>query len=370
LARRDYYDVLGVHRNGSDAEIKKAFRRLALEFHPDRNAGDKEAEKRFKEIAEAYEVLSDPARRARYDQFGHDGETGFGSYRSPDVDFRSHVDDLFSEIFGDVFGQRRSRRPRPERGSDLRYNLTLDFQDAVFGCTREVEIPVRRSCDGCGGSGARRGTTPVACPECNGHGRERYQQGFFSIERECSRCRGDGKVSLDPCPDCRGQGAVQQKRRLKIRVPPGVETGSRLRVNGEGEAGLHAGPAGDLYVVLAVQEHPLFRRNGFDVLCEVPVSFAQAALGAKIEAPTLEGVAQVQVPPGTQHGAVLTLKGKGVPKGSGSRRGDQRIAIQVEVPTRVTARQAELLREFESLQEAEGQTAASQFWEKVRKLFG
>jgi molecular chaperone DnaJ len=369
LAKRDYYEVLGVHRNGSEAEIKKAFRRLALKYHPDRNAGDKDAEARFKEIAEAYEVLSDPAKRARYDQVGHSGEGGFGSYSADGFDFRSHVDDLFSEIFGDVFGHRRPRQPRPETGSDLRYNLTLDFKDAAFGCSRKIEIPVRRSCDACGGSGARKGTTPASCPECHGHGRVRYQQGFFSIERECSRCRGEGRVALDPCPECRGRGVVQKKRRLTVNVPPGVETGSRLRLAGEGEVGSHGGPPGDLYVVLIVRDHPLFRREGSDIVCEVPVSFAQAALGAKIEVPTLDGVSQVRISPGTQQGATLTLKGKGVPRGSGAARGAQKIVIQVEVPTRLTPRQVELLREFESLEEEAGQSAVSQFWKKVRSLF-
>jgi molecular chaperone DnaJ len=370
LAKRDYYEVLGVHRNGSEAEIKKAYRRLALKYHPDRNAGEKEAEARFKEVAEAYEVLSDPSKRARYDQFGHSGEGGFESYTGTGFDFRSHVDDLFSEIFGDVFGHRRPRQPRPERGADLRYNLNLDFEDAVFGCSREIEIPVRRSCDVCSGSGARRGTAPVSCPECKGHGRVRYQQGFFSIERECSRCGGEGRVALDPCPECRGRGVVQKKQRLSVRVPPGVETGSRLRLIGEGETGSNGGPPGDLYVVLSVRDHPLFRRHGSDIVCNMPVSFAQAALGAEVEAPTLDGVARVRISPGTQHGAILTLRGKGVPKGSGSKRGDQKIVVQVEVPTRLTPRQMELLREFESLEEEAGPSAASQFWDKVRNLFG
>jgi len=369
VGKRDYYEVLGVQRNASDAEIKKAFRKLALQWHPDRNPGDSAAEGHFKEAAEAYEVLSDPSRRAGYDQYGHAAPGGQRSYTDQDFDFRSHVDDLFSEIFGDVFGQRRPRGPRPERGADLRYNLTLDFEEGVFGCTREIEIPVRRRCAECGGSGAREGTEPTPCPECHGQGRMRFQQGFFAVERECTRCGGEGRVALDPCPGCRGQGVVRQRRRLSVRVPPGVETGSRLRISGEGEAGAHGGPPGDLYVVLTLSPHPLFSRHGHDLVCEVPVSMGQAALGAEIEAPTLEGPARVRVPGGTQHGEVLTLKGKGVPRGEKGRRGDLKLVIQVEVPRRLTPRQEELLREFESLRDEEGGSAVGRFWETVRKLF-
>jgi len=370
LAKRDYYEVLDVHRNASDAEIKRAYRRLALQCHPDRNPGDAEAEVRFKEVAEAYEVLSDPSRRAQYDQFGHAGEAGARHFGGGDFDFRSHVDDLFSEIFGDIFGQRRPRGPRPTRGADLRYNLNVEFGDAAFGCTREVEIPVRRACEACGGSGARRGTAPSTCAECQGQGRMRFQQGFFSVERECPRCGGDGRVALDPCPECRGRGVTPQTRKLSIRIPPGVETGTRLRVAGEGEAGTHGGPPGDLYVVLTVRPHPLFQRHGQDLVCEVPVTMTQAALGAEVEVPTLEGPARVKVPAGTQHGEELTLKSKGIPRGDRGRRGDLRLVIQVEVPKRLTARQAELLREFETLREEEKESATGKFWDAMRKIFG
>lgn len=370
VADRDYYQILGVHRNASDVEIKKAFRKLALRWHPDRNPGQAEAEGRFKEAAEAYGVLSDPALRAEYDQFGRVGQGGLRGHTDRGFEFRANVDDLFSEIFGDIFGHRRPRGPRPERGADLRYNLTVDFEEGIFGCTRELEIPVRRQCPECDGSGARRGTAPVACPECHGHGRVRFQQGFFSVERECHRCAGEGRVAVDPCPECRGRGSVQQRRRLTVRIPPGVETGSRLRVSGEGESGAHGGPPGDLYVVLTVRPHPLFTRQGQDLLCEVPISIGQAALGAEIEAPTLEGPARVQVPAGTQHGEMLTLKGKGVPRGEKGRRGELKLVVQVEVPRRLTPRQAELLREFEALREEEGGSAVSRFWETVRKIFG
>ncbi|MBI5443347.1 MAG: molecular chaperone DnaJ [Deltaproteobacteria bacterium] len=369
MAKRDYYEILGVHRNAGETEIKKAYRKLALQYHPDRNQGDKDAEGRFKEVAEAYEVLSDPSKRTRYDQFGHAEEAGLNSYGGQGFDFQSHVDDLFGEIFGDIFGHRR-RGSRPERGEDLRYQLTIDFREGVFGCIKELEIPARRTCETCRGTGARPGTAPAACPRCEGRGRMRFQQGFFTIERECTHCGGSGRINTDPCEECRGAGTVERTRRLSVQVPPGVETGTRLRVMGEGEAGLHGGPSGDLFVVLTVKEHPIFTRHGADVVCEVPISFTQAILGAKIDVPTLEGNAPVQVPPGTQHGTVLTLKGRGGPKGRLTGRGDQKIVIAVEIPRRLSARQEELLREFQELEEEDAQPGVARFWEKVKKLFG
>ncbi|MBI5014732.1 MAG: molecular chaperone DnaJ [Deltaproteobacteria bacterium] len=370
MAKRDYYDVLEVHRNASDAEIKKAYRKLALRHHPDKNPGQVEAETRFKEVAEAHEVLSDPSRRARYDQFGHPEEGGVGNYGGGGFDFHSHVDDLFSEIFGDMFGHRRPRGPRPERGEDLRYNLTIDFREAVFGAAKEIQIPLLRPCDTCRGTGARRGTAASTCPECKGRGRHRVQQGFFTIERECPRCEGSGRVVSDPCPECGGQGEVQKLRSLSLTIPPGVDSGNRLRLQGEGGLGRHGGPAGDLYVVLTVSEHPLFTRHGADVVCEVPVSFTQAAMGAEIDVPTLEGSARLPIPPGTQHGTVLTLKGRGGPRGRLSGRGDQKIVIAVEVPRHLTPRQIDLLREFQSLQEEGAEPVVAGFWEKVKKLLG
>ena len=371
MAKRDYYEILGVKQNASDAEIKKAYRQFALRHHPDRNPDDAEAERRFKEGAEAYEALSDPSKRTQYDQFGHREGTPFGGgFGSQGFEFHSNVDDLFGEIFGDIFGQRRPRGPRPERGADLRYNLNLEFSEAVFGATREVEIPARRSCGECGGSGARPGTEPITCARCGGHGRVRLQQGFFSVEQECSQCGGAGRVAQDPCPRCRGRGTAQVTRSLSLQIPPGVETGTRLRVAGEGEGGTHGGPAGDLYVVLSVSEHPLFTRHGQDLICEVPVTMAQAALGTDIEVPTLEDRARVRIPPGTQHGTVLTLRGQGVPRGQGGRRGDQKIVVQVEIPRKLTPRQAELLREFEQLQESVDESVVGRFWDKVRGALG
>ncbi len=370
MAKRDYYDVLEIDRSAGEAEIKRAYRRLALRWHPDRNPSDAGAEARFKELAEAYQVLSDPGRRAEYDRFGHRAVFQERRGGAADFDLRTHVDDLFSEIFGDVFGHRRHRGPRPERGQDLRYNLTLDFREAVFGCTRDIEIPVLRDCAECRGSGARRGTAPAPCPECHGQGRARFQQGFFSVERECPRCRGEGRVASDPCPACGGRGIAQQRRRLSIAVPAGVDEGTRLRVSGEGERGSHGGPPGDLYVVLSVRPHPLFRRQGEDLVCEVPVSLVQAVLGGELEMPTLEESVAVRVPPGTQPGAVLTLKGHGIPTGRGARRGDLRIVVQVEIPAKVTAKQEKLLREFERLGAPKRKTAAERSRKAARKPAG
>lgn len=349
MAKRDYYDVLEIDRGAGEAEIKRAYRKLALRWHPDRNPSGADAEARFKEVAEAYEVLSDPARRAEYDRFGHAGGLRGRSAGAADFDLRTHVDDLFSEIFGEVFGHRRPRSPRPERGQDLRYNLTIEFQEAVFGCSREIEIPVLHDCGECRGSGARRGTVPAACPECHGQGRVRFQQGFFSVERECPRCRGGGRVAAEPCPACGGRGVSAQRRRLSIAVPAGCDEGTRLRVAGEGERGSHGGPPGDLYVVLSVRPHPVLRRQGEDLVCEVSLSLAEAVLGTELEVPTLEGARTVRVPPGSPAGSVLTLEGHGVPAGPGGRRGDLKVAVQVEIPAKVTARQAKLLREFERL---------------------
>ncbi len=361
MPRTDYYEILGVHRNASDAEIKKAYRKLALRYHPDRNPEDPEAEARFKEIAEAYAVLSDPLRRAEYDRYGTVGGPG-GEARARDFDLRAHVDDLFREIFGDIFGPGRARGPRAQRGSDLRYQLSIDFAEAVRGGTREIEIPGRTLCRSCGGTGARPGTARIRCPECHGHGSVRYQQGFFHIEKECPRCGGDGRVAADPCPACRGRGTLDTRRRLEIHIPPGVETGTRLRVAGEGEAGLHGGPAGDLYVVITVREHPVFRREGRHVVCEVPVSFAQAALGAEIRVPTLDGPVRLRIPPGTQSGTVFTLKGRGVPAGGGRKAGDQRVVVRVVVPERLTPRQREMLEEWARAEAADPEAPQARFW--------
>lgn len=369
MAKRDYYESLGVHKNASDVEIKKAYRALAMRYHPDRNQEDKDAEAKFKEIAEAYEVLSEPSKRANYDQYGHRGEGDFGSYQSRGFDFNSGADEIFSEIFGEIFGRRRPSGPRPAKGSDLRYDLRLEFTEAVFGVEKTIEIPARQACSTCGGVGARPGTTMDVCPLCRGHGKTIFQQGFFRVERDCSRCSGKGKIIAHPCLKCKGVGVVKVRRSLDINIPPGVETGSRLRLAGEGEPGANGGPPGDLYVVLSVDSHDFFSRQGDDVVCELPITFTQAAIGAEIEVPTLDGTAKITVPPGSQHGAILTLRGKGIPRAGAGRRGNQRLVVQIEVPTRLSSRQVELLKEFDSLQTTGAESAAGRFWEKVKKTF-
>lgn len=370
MAKRDYYDVLGVHRNASDAEIKKVYRKLALQHHPDKNPGNKGAEEKFKEIAEAYEVLSNPEKRARYDQLGHAGE-GFGGFR-PEEGFGSSGDigDIFGDIFGDVFGGRGPRPRRAERGADLRYNLEISFDEAAFGTESHIRIPRTLECEHCKGSGARPGTSPVACPTCQGTGQVRFQQGFFSISRTCTHCRGEGRIIKDKCPECAGGGHVKTYKTLSIKVPAGVETGSRLRLHGEGEAGSRGGPPGDLYVVITVREHPIFTRDGEDVLCDLPVSFTQAALGAEIEVPTIEGKVRMKVPPGTQSGAHFRLKAKGIARLGGYGRGDEIVKVILETPTRLTQRQKEIMEEFAKISGEDVNPISRGFFEKVRDMFG
>lgn len=374
MAKRDYYDVLGVHKNASDAEIKKAYRKLALQHHPDKNPGNKEAEEKFKEIAEAYEVLSDPEKRARYDQFGHTGE-GFGGFRPGEEfggfgGFGGDVGDIFGDIFGEVFGGRGFRQRRAERGADLRYNLEISFDEAAFGTETHIKIPRTQECEHCGGSGAKPGTSPTVCPTCNGTGQVRFQQGFFSVSRTCSQCRGEGRIIKDRCTECGGGGRTKVYKTLSVKIPAGVETGSRLRLQGEGEAGFRGGPPGDLYVVITVREHPIFTRDGEDVLCEVPVSFPQAALGSEIEVPTIEGKVKMKVPAGIQSGAHFRLKGKGIARLGGYGRGDEIVTVIVEIPTKLTQRQKELLEEFAKISGQDANPLSKGFFEKVRNLFG
>ncbi len=371
--KRDYYEVLGVSRDASSDEIKKAFRRLAVKLHPDKNPEDHSAEEKFKEAAEAYEVLNDPSKRERYDRFGHAapggfpgaGAGGFGGMGGFEEIFR----DLFDGPFGDIFGQQRRRRPTPQRGSDLRYNLEIDFEQAAFGTEVQIQVPKLQTCATCRGVGAKPGTEPTSCAQCHGSGSVGMRQGFFEIRRTCPRCQGQGRVIQHPCHECRGEGRVRRKKELTIHVPAGVDTGSRLRLNGEGEAGVGGGPPGDLYVVLMVREHPIFRRDGDDIYCEVPITMVQAALGDEIEVPTLDGPVKMKVPPGSQSGKVFRLRHRGVTSLNGSGRGDVLVSLLVEVPSKLSAKQKAILREFAEASGEESHPIGKGFLEKVKEIF-
>ncbi|MCZ8131615.1 MAG: molecular chaperone DnaJ [Steroidobacteraceae bacterium] len=347
MAKRDYYQVLDVARTATEAEIKKAYRRLAMKYHPDRNPGDHEAEERFKEAKEAYEVLSDAQKRAAYDQFGHAGvdpSRGGGGPNPGDV-----FGDIFGEVFGDIFGGGRARGGGRQvfRGADLRYELPLDLEQAVFGHTAEVEIATLGECGTCDGSGAAKGSGVKRCDTCNGVGQVRMQQGFFAVQQTCPRCKGRGQIVEKPCDGCYGQGRVRRNKTLQVKVPPGVDSGDRIRLSGEGEAGRNGGPPGDLYVEVAVREHPIFERDGAHLSCEVPICFTTAALGGEIEVPTLDGHAKIKVPAETQSGRVFRLREKGVRPVRGGPTGDLFCRIVVETPVNLSNEQKDLLRRFE-----------------------
>jgi molecular chaperone DnaJ len=368
--KRDYYEVLGVSRTCTPQELKSAFRKLALQFHPDKNPGDRTAEESFKEASEAYEVLSDPDKRARYDRFGHQAPGGFGPSPFDQGFGGANINDIFEGIFGDIFGGGRRSRSARQRGSDLRYNLEISFAEAAFGTEAKVKIPRHKACETCHGSGARPGTGPKTCPTCHGSGELRLTQGFFQISRPCGHCQGTGKVITDPCQTCRGAGKVETESMLTVKVPPGVDTGTRLKLTGEGEPGERGGAPGDLYVVVHVQEHPIFIREGTEVICEVPISFTQAALGATIEVPTLDGKVKMKIPAGTQSGKVFRLRGKGIPHLNGYQRGDQHVRITVEVPEKLTRKQRELLEQFAAMSGEDAHPHSKSFLEKMRELFG
>jgi len=372
--KRDYYEILGVARNAGEEEIKKAYRRLAIQHHPDRNPGDRQAEEKFKELNEAYQVLSDGEKRAQYDRFGHaafqgpQGPGGFGGF-----DFSQGFEDVFSDIFGDFFGTGRGRsRSRSRRGDDLRYDLEIDFEDAHRGAERVIKVARLSQCEACNGTRTTAGAGGTrTCPNCRGTGQVRTQQGFFSISTTCAQCRGEGSIISDPCPKCQGQGRLRKLQSLSVRIPPGVDNGSRLKLRGEGEAGFAGGPAGDLYVVIHVREHAIFARQDNDVIVEVPVSFPQAALGAEIEVPTLDGKVKFKIPSGTQSSKVFRLKGKGFTDLHGYGRGDELVKIVVETPRRLTARQRELLEEFAKVSGEEVNHPMSKgFVDKIREMFG
>ena len=351
MAKRDYYEILGVPRGSDDAEVKKAYRRIAMKFHPDRNPGDKGAEEKFKEANEAYEVLSDPQKRAAYDQFGHAGVDpqaggfGGGGFGGGGASFS----DIFGDVFGDIFGASAGgRRAGPQRGADLRYNLEIDLEDAVQGSTVKIRVPTLENCEECNGSGARRGSTPVTCTTCGGAGQIRMQQGFFSVQQTCPNCRGKGKSIKDPCGACYGRGRVEKQKTLSVKIPPGVDTGDRIRLAGEGEAGPDGGSAGDLYVQVAVRPHAIFQRDGKHLYTEVPISYADAALGGELEVPTLEGRVKLRVPPETQTGKLFRLRGKGIKPVRGGTVGDLLCRVVVETPVNLTKKQRDLLAEFQA----------------------
>jgi molecular chaperone DnaJ len=354
MAKRDYYDVLGVSKTASEADLKKAFRKKAMELHPDRNKDDPRAESQFKEVNEAYDVLKDAQKKAAYDRFGHaafeNGSAGPGGFRpGTNPDFASAFSDVFDDLFGDFMGGGRGgRQQRASRGSDLRYNLRMSLEDAYRGKQANITVPGSVACDTCNGTGAEGGAEPSTCPTCSGLGKVRAQQGFFTVERTCPTCSGRGQIIKNPCKSCAGAGRVRKDRSLNVNIPAGVETGTRIRLAGEGEAGLRGGPAGDLYIFIEVEPHPIFERDGQNLFCRIPVSMATAALGGEIEAPTLDGGrSRVKVPQGVQSGKQLRLRGKGMPALRGAGAGDLYIELAVETPVNLSARQRELLKEFE-----------------------
>lgn len=367
MAKKDYYEALGVARNASDDEVKKAYRRQAMKFHPDRNAGDVEAENRFKECKEAYEILSDSRKRAAYDQFGHAGVDPAMGAGGGGAGFR----DIFDEVFGDIFGS-RSGGGRVYRGADLRYDLELNLKEAVFGTEVKIRIPTKAECPECSGTGAREGTRPTTCTTCHGQGQVRVQQGFFSIQQTCPRCRGQGKMISDPCRKCRGEGRVQEHKTLSVKVPAGVDNGDRIRLAGEGEAGERGATAGDLYVVVRVKEHSIFTREGNHLYCEIPISFVTATLGGEVEVPTLDKRVSLKIPAETQTGKLFRLRSKGVKPVRGGDVGDLICRVMVETPVHLGRRQKELLREFEESLTQHGKRhnpQASSWFNGVKKFF-
>ncbi len=344
MAKRDYYEVLGIKKNASNDAIKKSYRRLAMKHHPDRNTEDSDAESKFKEAKEAYEVLSDSDKRAAYDQFGHDGVRG----GPPGGGFSAEgFGDIFGDVFGDIFGGGRRGRSQVFRGADLGYELRLDLEKAVSGDSVTIEVPTQVTCEECTGSGAEKGSEPVKCTTCGGAGQVRMQQGFFAIQQTCPACKGAGTVITDPCSNCHGRGRISKTKRLSVKVPEGVEDGDRIRLSGEGEAGRNGGPPGDLYVEIRVSPHKIFHRSGADLSCEVPISFGTAALGGEIELPTLDGHVSLKIPAGTQSGKKFRLRGKGVTTVRDRRQGDLFARVAVETPINLTAEQESFLRSFD-----------------------
>ena len=380
MSKRDYYAVLGLARDASDQDIKSAYRKLALKYHPDRNAGDKAAEDKFKEAAEAYSILADPDKRTRYDRFGHAAVAGSAGAAGFDPTIFAEFDDIFGSI-GDIFGLGGMfggrRRGGPQRGADLRYDLEISFEQSAAGAETTVQIPRHETCETCSGSGAAPGSSPTTCPQCRGAGQLRYQQGFFTVARTCGQCRGSGRVVSHPCQTCRGAGVVEKLRKLTVKVPPGIATGQRLRLMNEGEAGAQGGPPGDLYVVISVQEHAFFHRDGNDLSCEIPVNFTTLALGGEINVPSVAGEPQsLKIPDGTATGSVFRLRGKGMPDVAGRGRGDLLVTVQAITPRKLTRDQRKLLEQFAATLPAQEfeptprETDDRGLFDKVKDIFG
>ncbi|WP_346907081.1 molecular chaperone DnaJ [uncultured Roseibium sp.] len=370
MAKRDFYEVLGVSRDADEKALKSAYRKMAMKYHPDRNPGDAAAEASFKEVNEAYDTLKDDQKRAAYDRFGHAAfeNGGFGGGGAGHgADFHSTMSDIFEEFFGMGGGGRRGGGGGRERGADLRYNLEISLEEAFSGKTVEVEVPTSVTCEACSGSGAKPGSSPTACRTCGGAGRVRAAQGFFTLERTCPSCQGRGQVISDPCSDCGGAGRTTQERTLSVNIPAGIEDGTRIRLAGEGEAGLRGGPAGDLYIFLSLKPHDLFQRDGADLYCRVPISMTTATLGGQFDVPTVDGsTSRVKVPEGTQAGKQFRLRGKGMPVMRSSQHGDMYIQVTVETPTNLTKRQRELLAEFEQESSGENHPESAGFFSKVK----
>ena len=380
---KDYYEQLGVSKSATEAEIKKAYRKLAIKYHPDKNQGDKAAEEKFKEISQAYEVLSDPKKRSQYDQFGHAAFTntgrggGSGGFHDPF--------DIFSQVFGggagrssggggsifeELFGSGgRTRRGGPVDGADLRYDLEVDFEDAVFGADKKIKIPRMETCSTCKGSGCADGSSRQTCSRCGGSGQVALSQGFFSVRQTCPSCNGEGETITNPCRKCRGEGRVRAEKNLKIHIPPGIDTGSRLRVSGEGEGGIRGGSSGDLYVVMHVKPHEIFQRDGSDILCELPIDYPTAALGDIVQVPTITGKAKMKIPPGTQNGTILRMKDKGMPSLRGGGRGDQHVRIFVEIPKNLNKKQKELLEKYKEISDKSTHPVIDAFVKKAKNFF-
>ena len=369
VIKADYYEVLGISREASDQEIKAAYRKMALQHHPDRNPGDKASEERFKECSEAYQVLSDPQKRAAYDRFGHAGISGAGGFDGNPFGAQD-IGDIFGDIFGEMFNMGGGRRvSRVQKGRDIRQDLTIDFEEAVFGKETKVSFGRADPCPDCKGSGAASGRGPATCPHCQGRGQVRYQQGFFSIARTCSHCGGTGQIITDPCKTCRGEGRVERQHEMQVTVPAGVEDGTRIRYQGEGEAGRFGGPPGDLYVVLHVRQHRVFERDGNDLHCSIPISFPQAALGTEITIDTLDGSAKLKVPEGTQSGQQFRIRGRGVPFLNEHGRGDLIVQVVVRTPTKLTKAQKEKLQELAATLKVENTPTSRGLLDKVKEMF-